>query len=73
MGLRSPVTIGEKYAQHPTPLLKIDPVTGAIVDPQIRDSCRNRPNIARISAKGTFNPGLMNALALRFRTPLSQR
>ena len=60
------MTSGEKNDQHPTPLLKIDPVIGAIVDLQIKDSCRNRPNISRISAEGAFNPGLMNALALRF-------
>jgi hypothetical protein len=44
------VTTGKKNDQHRTTLLKIDPVTLAIVDPQLRDSRPNGPNIIRITA-----------------------
>jgi hypothetical protein len=56
------VTTGEKNDQHRILLLKIDPVTRAIVDPQLRDSCPNGPNIAWIAADEAFNPGLNERL-----------
>jgi hypothetical protein len=56
------VTTGEKNDQHRTPLLKIDSVTRAIVDPQLRDSCPNGPNIAWVAADDAFNPGLNESL-----------
>jgi hypothetical protein len=62
-GLGALVTTGEKNDQHRTPLLKIDPVTRAIVDPQLRDSCPNGPNIAWIAADDAFNPGLNERLS----------
>jgi hypothetical protein len=57
-GLGSLVTTCEKNDQHRTPLLKIDLVTRAIVDPQFRDSYPNGPNIDWIAADDAFNPGL---------------
>jgi hypothetical protein len=45
--------------------MKIDSVTRAIVDPQLRDSFPNGANIAWIAADDAFNLGLKNALALR--------
>jgi hypothetical protein len=57
------VTTGKKNDQHRPPLLKIDPVTRAIVDPQLRDSRHNRPNIAWIAADDAFNPGLNERLS----------
>jgi hypothetical protein len=62
-GLGALVTTGEKNDQHRSPLLKIDSVTGAIVDPQLRDSCPNGPNIAWIAADEAFNPGLNKRLS----------
>jgi hypothetical protein len=43
--------------------MKIDPVSRAIVDPQLRDSCPNGPNIAWIAADDAFNPGLYERLS----------
>jgi hypothetical protein len=60
------VTTGKKNDQHQTPLLKIDTVTRAIVDPQLRDSCPYRPEIARIPADDAFNPGLNESLSPEF-------
>jgi hypothetical protein len=52
------VSTGKKNDQQRTPLLKTDPVTRAIVDRQLRDSCPNGPNIAWIAADEAFNSGL---------------
>jgi hypothetical protein len=57
------VTTGEKNDQHRTPLFKIDSVTRAIVDPQLRISGPNGPNIAWIAADDAFNPGLNERLS----------
>jgi hypothetical protein len=62
-GLGALVTTGEKNDQRRTPLLKIDSVTRAIVDPQLRDSCPNGPKIAWIAADDAFNPGLNKSLS----------
>ena len=57
------VTTSEKNNQHRTPLLKIDLVTRAIVDPPLRNSSTNGPNIAWIAADDAFNPGLNERLS----------
>jgi len=63
VGLGALVTTGKKNDQHRTPLLKIDPVTRAIVDPQLRNSRPNGPTIAWIAADDAFNPGLNERLS----------
>jgi len=52
------VTTSKKNDQHLSSLLKIDPVARAMVDPQLRDSSPVGPDIARIAADETLNPGL---------------
>jgi hypothetical protein len=57
------VTTGEKNDQHRTPLLKKDPVTRAIVDPQLRYSSPNGPYIVWIAADDAFNSRLNERLS----------
>ncbi len=56
------VTISEKNDQHQTSLLKIYPVIRAIVDPHLRNSSPNGPDIAWIAADEALNAGLVERI-----------
>jgi hypothetical protein len=56
------VSTSKKNDQHHSSLLRIDPVARAMVDPQLRDSSSDGPDITRIAAEEALNPGLHERL-----------
>ncbi|SBT04177.1 hypothetical protein PROAA_1240002 [Candidatus Propionivibrio aalborgensis] len=58
LGLGSLVATSQQNDQLSPALLEIHPVTGAVVDSQLRDTFANRFDISGISSSEPFNPCL---------------
>lgn len=57
-GLATLVATGQQDDQLSPPLLEIHPVTGTVVDPQLRDTFANRLDVPGVSGSEPFNPCL---------------
>jgi hypothetical protein len=47
--LRALVAAGEQDDERLAPLNEINPISGTVIDPQLRDAMANRPYVARIA------------------------
>jgi hypothetical protein len=56
LGLGSLVSASQQNDQFSPSLLEIHPVTGAVVDSQLRDTCANRFDISGVSSDEPFDP-----------------
>jgi hypothetical protein len=56
--LRPFVPASQKNDQRSPPLLEIHPVTGAVVDAQLRNAFAHWLNISRVPKREAFNPRL---------------
>jgi hypothetical protein len=58
LGLGALITARQENDDLPPALLEIDPVTGALVDPQLRHTFADGLDIAGVPGGETFDPGL---------------